>query len=644
MIVLLLALACHGAPEEVPGAFTLRTEPTLSLPYVSAGDPAPEAELALLTRGASTGRLRIDASGDFAVTGDTGPFEAGEERALTVRFTGSTADPGLFSGGLTLRVDDQTATVALSAVVGEGGLPAARWSEDAWGWRTLVDLPSAPFPDGSAPYDDSSVLVFVPHALSGSGPVGVVTHIHGHNAVVEDIVADQYLVEQLALSGRDAVLIAPQGPVRAADSDFGRLDLSGGHAALVRDALSVAYRDGKIANAELGLQVLSAHSGGYLCVSYILQHGGLDIAAVHLFDALYGQVSVYEDYALGGGLLRSVYTASGGTDSNNVAFRQTLRDAGLRVDSDLDDASLAATDLSVGFADTSHNACTWAGRPYARWLVHSGLPRSPKAAPELESTLSDGEVARVRWRPDRGGGEVVVEGSEDGLSWQVLAQSEVEVEVPAMPFVRLRGPHPDSAASDVYAASSAEWLVVDGFDRVLDGSYHSPAHDFAARVARALGGASSAANEAVAEGAVSLEDYPGVVWLLGDEGTADVTLDEAEQAAIADYLDAGGRLLISGSELGYATDGAWLESTLHLGYVADDAGTNRAGGYTFGVVYDEDYPDVLSGPQTIWSYDSGGAAAVGWNRQLVAVGFGIENLSDPELDAAVAELVGWLDG
>ena len=45
-----------------------------------------------------------------------------------------------------------------------------------------------------------------------------------------------------------------------------------------------------------------------------------------------------------------------------------------------------------------------------------------------------------------------------------------------------------------------------------------------------LGGASSAGNEAVAEGAVSLLDYAGVVWLLGDESTADLTLDPAGQA------------------------------------------------------------------------------------------------------------------
>lgn len=618
----------------------------VALHFVSAGEAVPDGALTLVSTGpGSTGGLSITVAGEFAITGDLGPLAAGETRALTVSYTGPTADPALVTGTATVRVDEVAVDVPLAAVIGDPDLGDGTWIEDSYGQRVVLDLPSAPFPYGSASYDDASVLIFIPWHFSDEGDVGVVTHLHGHNATLEDVVADQYLVEQHALSGRDAILVVPQGPEEAADGDFGRLDTAGGHAALVRDAISVAYRDGRLTRPELRRQVLTAHSGGYLCVSYILQQGGLDVSTVHLFDALYGQADVYAGFAVGRGILRSVYTASGGTDDNNEALAADLEEAGVTVGTSFSDAALYSTDVIVGSSDASHSACTWTGRAYARWLVGSGLRRSPLAPPELDSVRSDGETATVTWRDDRGddGLKMRIEGSEDGATWALLARSDGRsAEVEARPWIRVRGPDADSQPSDRYAGGGG-WLVVDGFDRVLGGSWTAPTHDFAARVGAALGGASTASNEAVASGAVSLSDFPGVVWLLGDESSADDTFDAAEMSAIDAYVSGGGPLIVSGAELGYATDAGWLEATLHAAYVSDDAGTTQASGYEFGVQYEEDYPDVLSGDTTLWSYATAGAAAVGHDHQIVAVGFGLENLGDEDLAAAMAELREWVE-
>ncbi|MBT3219953.1 MAG: hypothetical protein HN348_12760, partial [Proteobacteria bacterium] len=169
-------------------------------------------------------------------------------------------------------------------------------------------------------------------------------------------------------------------------------------------------------------------------------------------------------------------------------------------------------------------------------------------------------------------------------------------------------------------------------------------HSFVAKVGAALNnGFSSSSNEAIADGLVELDDYDGVLWLLGDEGLADQTFDQTEENLLESYVGGGGSLIVSGAEVGYATDSTWLSNVLHAGYVADNGGTNVAGGYTFGAEYEEDYPDVLSGETVIWKYNTGGSAAVGWAGQIIVVGFGLENLEAKDRAEAYLELTSWVD-
>ncbi len=667
-LCLALAVGCSCRREEVDetggdglggdASFLLQADDLAALPFVTAGQDPPEGFFEIReVGGGRSGRISVDVSGPFAVDGELGGLEVYEARSFDVRYTGDPDTPAIETGAATVTVDGQSAVVELIAVVGDPDLGDASWEEDAWGLRATVALPSAPYPYGDAAYDDPSVLIFAPAALSDQGEVGVVTHIHGHNATLAEVVAAQYLVEQHALSGRDAVLVVPQGPEEASSGDFGRLMQPGAHAALVRDALSVMYRDGVLLRPSAGAQVITAHSGGYYCTATILEDRGAEIDAVHLFDALYGFEWTYQDYVEGGGVFRSVYTASGGTDDDNVALAADLEAAGYTVGTAFDDESLEATDLSIGYSSASHSGCVSEGRAYARWLARSGLPRSPYAPPELLAVTSDGSSATVTWRHDRAPGSptILVEGSTDGQSWETLTQADDAagagagtVSIAPRPYVRIRQLSPDlgtSAPSDVYGATGASWLVVDGFDRVLGGSWTEPTHDFAARLGVALGqGFSAASNEAVIRGDVSLSDYAGVLWMLGDESSGDTTFDATERALISAYVAAGGKLIVSGSELGYATDPTWLYEALRATYVSDDAESAVAGSWSFGVVYAEDYPDVLSGEETIWSYDTGGAAAVIASRRVIAVGFGLETMDDATLAGALAELMSWLTG
>ncbi len=631
MILLLLACGGEGSPtrREAPSepevvettAFSLSSA---ALPFATAGETPPTATVEL--RGAAGLPLRVDVTGDFAITGDTGPLGAGEVRVWTVAYTGPIDAPVLAAGTLTVTAGTDVRSATLAAVLGDPALPTVAWETDAWGTHGTAPFPSAPYPDG-----DASVWISVPPGFSDADAIAVATHLHGHYAVLAETIPAQQLVPLHAMSGRDAVFVAPQGPVDEASGDFGALEDPGGHERLIRDVVSVLYRDGMVTHAALGAQLVSSHSGGYGATASVLDHGGLPVEAVLLYDSLYGYADDFEAYARDGGVLFSNWTDWGGTSGQNLALADDL----LELDpiGDFRADHLLDAQVAIGRTASAHGACMTDGLTHARWLAASPLPPSPLAAPEILTALVSGGTATVAWRGDRVDrtAPVIVEGSADGVTWAEIGRSDAgSVEIPATPWIRLA---PDG---DRWAAAGSAWLVVDGFDRVFGGSWSAPSHDFAARVGAAFGGASTASNEAVAEGRVDLGGYDGVVWLLGDEGLADVTFDADEQAALGAYVAGGGALVLSGAEVGFATDDAFLAS-LGLAFVADDAGTDVANGWTFGKAYPEDYPDILAGDEILWTYATGGGAAVRTDR-VIAVGFPLETLDDGDLAAAAAAL------
>jgi hypothetical protein len=169
---------------------------------------------------------------------------------------------------------------------------------------------------------------------------------------------------------------------------------------------------------------------------------------------------------------------------------------------------------------------------------------------------------------------------------------------------------------------------------------------------------SSTSNEPVANGTISLGDYALVVWIGGEEATNDDAVSAAEQTRLSTYLNANGKLFISGAEIGWdlgrsgvssGTDVAFYNNALRTAYVADDAGTynvtGTAGGpfagvgtFSFspasGARYDAEFPDVIAtsgGSQVALTYSggTGGAAAVSYNSgsKVISLGFPFETIA-----------------
>ncbi|MBT3617671.1 MAG: T9SS type A sorting domain-containing protein [Candidatus Marinimicrobia bacterium] len=172
----------------------------------------------------------------------------------------------------------------------------------------------------------------------------------------------------------------------------------------------------------------------------------------------------------------------------------------------------------------------------------------------------------------------------------------------------------------VPTAENVNVLVVNGFDR-LNGTNNS--HDFIRQHGSAIHSSGyafeSASNEAVIGGNISLNDYEIIDWILGEEGTATSTFTSTEQTFVADFLNNGGRLFVSGSEVGYdlsaqgsSDDVQFYNQYLKAQYISDAAGGGQGVYSGYGVngsildginsitfddgtqgTYDVDWPDGI---------------------------------------------------
>lgn len=91
----------------------------------------------------------------------------------------------------------------------------------------------------------------------------------------------------------------------------------------------------------------------------------------------------------------------------------------------------------------------------------------------------------------------------------------------------------------------------------------------------------SATDDAVASRKINLSDYTMVDWILGESGLDSGTLDISEQAAIANYLEDGGYLFISGTEIGWdlVDKGTAIDREFYTSYLKADYTKDNAGGY-----------------------------------------------------------------
>ncbi|NWF90714.1 MAG: T9SS type A sorting domain-containing protein, partial [Ignavibacteriaceae bacterium] len=159
-----------------------------------------------------------------------------------------------------------------------------------------------------------------------------------------------------------------------------------------------------------------------------------------------------------------------------------------------------------------------------------------------------------------------------------------------------------------------------------------------------------------------LTGYKYVIWFLGDESTADETFSSAEQSILKTFLDNGGSLFVTGSEVGWdldfngsVSDKDFFNNYLKSIYVDDNPTPNTpfASGiigsifeglnFDFGQTYPEDWPDVITpfgGSTGIVQYNGTQTAAItftgnfpnGTNTgKLIYFGFPVETIASDSI-------------
>lgn len=218
------------------------------------------------------------------------------------------------------------------------------------------------------------------------------------------------------------------------------------------------------------------------------------------------------------------------------------------------------------------------------------------------------------------------------------------------------------------------FLLVDGFDR-LDkqamisqdegGDLGAPKrmflermnrYDYAIEHAKVLQACSlsfdGALNESVVDLQIPLADYAALDWFIGEDSIKDEALSGVERSLLKDFLDGGGNLIISGSDIGYelaspehGVDKDFYNNYLKAVYAGSDASTHTFTGVEGDIYsglsgifddssqgyYDVDSPDMFTatgGSRIVLNYDEnaniGAALAYSGQFRVFYYGFPLE--------------------
>ncbi len=299
--------------------------------------------------------------------------------------------------------------------------------------------------------------------------------------------------------------------------------------------------------------------------------------------------------------------------------------------------------------------------------------------PELLSTeMVTENLVRIKWRCDTA--NILgyrVYNSTDGNTWNMILDENscksttAEISINhAISFYRVSSVKNDSPNfsesnwSNVLGmssyASTKKALIVDGFEREV-GSWQGAGHSFVTKYGKALGIMKidfiSIKNSELQNGNYKLGDYNYIFWILGDESTINETFNSAEQQLVKNYLNDGGNLFVSGSEIGWdldfkgdSQDKSFYNNYLKARYISDDAGASSAQGVVsgslnnctvnFGQTYEEDYPDEIASQnegKLCMQYANGKGAGVEYtgyfgnstfSSRLIYLAFPLESTAD----------------
>jgi hypothetical protein len=229
-------------------------------------------------------------------------------------------------------------------------------------------------------FNDSRVLMHVPENFDIHKPGVIVVFFHGNGATLERDVRNRQLVpQQITDSGVNAVLLAPQLAVDAADSSAGKFWQPGGLKRFVEessDHLAEMYGDPRAAKAFANMPVIIVgYSGGFVPTAYSLEVGGLGnrVRGVFLLDAVYGELDKFASWVgkNRNGFFVSSYTHY--TEHHDRDLMRMIRSKGITVSESMDGplkpGSVVFVETPEGVTHRSYVTHAWTQNPVKEVLV-----------------------------------------------------------------------------------------------------------------------------------------------------------------------------------------------------------------------------------------------------------------------------------
>jgi len=211
---------------------------------------------------------------------------------------------------------------------------------------------------------------------------------HGNGATLERDVRDRQLVpQQISDSGVNAVLLAPQLAVDAADSSAGKFWQPGGLKRFVAESADHLARlsgDPGAAKAFANMPiVIVGYSGGFMPAAWSLEVGGLGnrVRGVFLLDAVYGELDKFASWVVNNrsGFFVSAYTHY--TKRHDNELIQMLKDKGIAIAGDMDGplrpGSVVFIETPEGVTHRDYVTRAWTENPVKEVLVKMAAATAP---------------------------------------------------------------------------------------------------------------------------------------------------------------------------------------------------------------------------------------------------------------------------
>jgi hypothetical protein len=248
-------------------------------------------------------------------------------------------------------------------------------------------------------YSDNRVLVHVPENFDVRRPGVIVVFFHGNGATLERDVRDRQLVpQQISESGVNAVLLAPQLAVDAADSSAGKFWQPGGFKRFIDESagqLARLYGDPNAAKAFATMPIIIVgYSGGFLPTAWSLEVGGISdrVRGVFLLDAVYGELDKFASWIEHHRSAFFVSSYTHYTARHDRELMRMLRENGIQVSENMDGplrpGSVIFVETGEGITHRDYVTHAWTENPVREVLVKMASTPSMRVAAGASSSSS----------------------------------------------------------------------------------------------------------------------------------------------------------------------------------------------------------------------------------------------------------------